>query len=441
LDQAPWYKAWQNFIMAGICAEPWRWQFRQPLQPKPEVLTDWRRPARGSHRKSSAFVSCGVLATYSSYRCYLKFRCGSSKHGVIRRAGRVLVTGGCGYIGSHTVLELLRADYEVLVLDNLCRSDRNSLDRVVKLAEQKLPDSGCTLTFREVNLCDKELLDQTFKNMEAFEAVIHFAGYKSVGESMKQPLMYWENNVGGFVNLMHVLKKYGLAKRVLLSSSCTVYKPSSERIKESFMLEPTCPYGYTKLAQERILMDIIEHGSNGDEWSGCALRYFNPAGAHPSGLLGEAPKQSAPCMLVPIVGEVALGVRDRIQIFGTDYATRDGTPMRDFLHIQDLSEAHVAALKHLQQQQGFDTFNLGTGHGSTVLEVVSAFEDVCGHQLPYTFDVKRHGDAPFAVADPSKAQAVLGWCAQRSLKEILASHWRFVKNQEEKPGRIMPDKA
>lgn len=188
-------------------------------------------------------------------------------------------------------------------------------------------------------------------------------------------------------------------------------------------------------------MDIIEHGSNGDGWSGCALRYFNPAGAHHSGLLGEAPKQSAPCMLAPIVGEVALGVRDRIQIFGTDYATRDGTPMRDFLHIQDLSEAHVAALKHLFSQgpQGFDTFNLGTGHGSTVLEVVSAFEDVCGHQLPYTFDVKRPGDAPFAVADPSKAQAVLGWCAQRSLKEILASHWRFVKNQEETLGRIMHD--
>ena len=180
-------------------------------------------------------------------------------------------------------------------------------------------------------------------------------------------------------------------------------------------------------------MDVIADG-----WSGCALRYFNPAGAHHSGLLGEAPK-SAQCMLVPIVGEVALGVRDRIRIFGTDYATRDGSAMRDFLHIQDLSEAHVAALKHLQQQQGFDTFNLGTGQGSTVLEVVSAFEDVCGHQLPCTFDAKRIGDAPFAVADPSKAQAVLGWRARRSLEEILASHWRFVKYHEEKPGRIMHD--
>lgn len=280
----------------------------------------------------------------------------------------------------------MTAEYEVLVLDNLSRSRSSSIDRVLALAAREhhlaASDVNRRLAFKQVDLCDVKMLEDVLAGVKECDAVLHFAGYKSVGESMQKPDMYWDNNVGGFVNLMHLLEKYQVSNRVLLSSSCTVYKPSSEKISEDSELQPTCPYGDTKLKQEQILQCKIEDGRN---WNGCALRYFNPAGAHNSGLLGEVPHVLSPCMFIPRLGQIALGQRPNLEIFGKDYDTVDGTAIRDYLHIEDVAEAHVAALEHLKNSQGFDAFNLGTGHGHTVLEVLSAFETVCGRKLPHIF--------------------------------------------------------
>eukprot|EP00438_Fugacium_kawagutii_P015572 Skav229705 [mRNA] locus=scaffold49:73154:75937:+ [translate_table: standard] len=375
-------------------------QRRAVLASQTLKLLHGERPTTSARRVGGALRPCAVAVLGA-------LLCSTALVGRLPSRHRVLVTGGCGYIGSHTVVELLKADYEVLVLDDLSRSHRRSLDRAIEIAagERLLP----------VDLRNGTMLEQIFANLKPrFDAVIHFAGYKSVGESIAQPVKYWENNVLGFVNLMRVLEKYQLSQRVLLSSSCTVYKPSLEKITEKH-----------ELVQEQLLRDKVGDGSS---WSGFALRYFNPAGAHHSGLLGEAPHPASPAMFVPLLAQVALGQRERLEIFGSDYHTVDGTATRDYLRIQDLSEAHVAALEHLQKSRGFDALNLGTGHGHTVLQVVSAFEDVLWQKLPYQFSERRQGDAPFAVANPSRAHAVLGWRPRKSsLHEILSSHWNFVQ--------------
>ncbi|CAJ1459947.1 unnamed protein product, partial [Effrenium voratum] len=401
----------------------------EPLRPSSELRAPGAyrcKPGPNLHRTwfARSNAALGVALGLS------RFRSATSRPATRRApAGRILVTGGCGYIGSHTVLALLQENYEVLVLDNLSRADSRSLCRVQQLAaSEQLPTEEVRkrLVLRKADLCNEDEILAALR-FETFDAVIHLAGYKSVGESVRFPLLYWKNNVEGFRKLLSFLRAHQASSRVLLSSSCTVYQPSLSKMTEDAVLEPTCPYGKTKLAQEEILKDQIASDST---WSACALRYFNPAGAHSSSQLGEVPVESSPHMLVPLIQQVALGKRPELSVFGTDYNTVDGTAVRDYLHIQDVAEAHVAALQHLQSGS-FQAFNLGTGKGSTVLEVVTAFQRSSGLDVPCSFQDRRAGDAPFAVANPSRAEAVLGWRAKRGLGEIVASAWSFARQNPE----------
>lgn len=326
---------------------------------------------------------------------------------------KVLVTGGAGYIGSHTCLELLRAGHEVIVVDNLSNSKEESLRRVQELA-------GTPLTFHRVDLLDVEALDAVFA-AAPIDAVIHFAGLKAVGESVKIPLRYYHNNITGTLNLCAVMAAHAV-RNLVFSSSATVYgDPRSVPITEDFPLSATNPYGRTKLMIEEILADL--HTSD-PAWRVALLRYFNPVGAHPSGRIGEDPN-GIPNNLLPYVAQVAVGKLPMLRVFGSDYPTPDGTGVRDYIHVVDLALGHLKALDRLAAHPGVIAYNLGTGRGYSVLEMVAAFERASGRPIPYEIVARRPGDIAASYADPTKAQDELGWRAARGIEEMCADTWRW----------------
>jgi len=318
----------------------------------------------------------------------------------------ILVTGGAGYIGSHTMVEFLSAGRELVVVDNFMNSKPESLRRVKEL-------TGKDFRFYEVDLLDKEALERVFLENK-IEACIHFAGLKAVGESCEKPLLYYHNNITGTLNLCELLSKYG-AKRIVFSSSATVYgKPASVPITEDFPTSTTNPYGETKLMIERILKDLQ---TADPEWSVAVLRYFNPIGAHPSGRIGEDP-QGIPNNLLPYVSQVAAGRREFLSIFGDDYATHDGTGVRDYIHVVDLARAHLRAIEWAEKTTGIDYFNIGTGVGYSVLDIVHAYEKATGAKVPYRIVARRPGDIDECYANPEKAASVLGWSAEYGLEDM-----------------------
>ena len=330
--------------------------------------------------------------------------------GVIQR--KILVTGGAGYIGSHTTLLLLQAGYSVVVLDNLSNSKPEALRRVARLA-------GREAEFVEGDIRDSELLDQLFCN-HSIDAVVHFAGLKAVGESVVKPLDYYDNNVGGSLHLLQAMARAGV-KKIVFSSSATVYgDPASVPIREDFPLSTTNPYGATKLHIEDMLRDL--HTADPD-WHIAILRYFNPAGAHDSGQIGEDPN-GIPNNLMPFIAQVAVGKLDKLSIFGNDYDTPDGTGVRDYIHVMDLANGHLAALAALEQESMI-TCNLGTGTGYSVLEMVNAFSKASGKAVPYQFAPRRSGDIAQCYTDPTHAQVQLQWRVERGLEEICTDHWRW----------------
>ncbi|PNI10105.1 UDP-glucose 4-epimerase GalE [Arthrobacter sp. AFG7.2] len=329
---------------------------------------------------------------------------------------KVLVTGGAGYIGSHTSLCLLDEGHDVVVLDNLLNSNPESIRRVEQL-------TGRNIDFRKIDLLDAAAVDRLFA-AEQFEAVIHFAGLKAVGESVEKPLWYYQNNVVGTLNLLHSMEAHRV-RRLVFSSSATVYGASEDvPLVEKAPLDATNPYGRTKEQIEDILSDL---GAADPSWSIALLRYFNPVGAHESGLIGEDP-QGTPNNLLPFVAQVAVGRRDKVMVFGNDYPTPDGTGIRDYIHVMDLAAGHLAALGYVADKQGVFRWNLGTGRGSSVLEVIEAFGKAAGHPVPYEFAPRRPGDAAVSYADPSAALADLGWSAHRNLEQMCQDHWRWQEN-------------
>jgi len=326
---------------------------------------------------------------------------------------KILVTGGAGYIGSHTCLELLQAGYEVVVVDNLSNSKEESLKRVQELA-------GKTLEFHKVDLLDKEALKAVFDSA-SIEAVIHFAGLKAVGESVTIPLHYYHNNVTGTLILCEVMESHGV-KNIVFSSSATVYgDPHTVPITEDFPLSPTNPYGRTKWMIEEILRDL--HRTD-EVWNIALLRYFNPVGAHPSGRIGEDPN-GIPNNLLPYIAQVAVGKLSELPVFGNDYPTPDGTGVRDYIHVVDLSVGHLAALLKLTSNPGVVTYNLGTGRGYSVLEMVSAFEKASGKKIAYNIEGRRAGDIASCYADPSVAKKELDWSADRGIDEMCVDSWHW----------------
>ncbi len=325
----------------------------------------------------------------------------------------VLVTGGAGYIGSHTVLELLNAGHNPIVVDNLSNSSKESLIRVESITGKKP-------VFYEADLLDKEAVDNIFKSHE-IESVIHFAGYKAVGESVQKPLMYYENNIGSTLILCELMKKHGV-KNLVFSSSATVYgDPASVPITEEFPLSATNPYGRTKLFIEYILKDFYKAD---EAWNIALLRYFNPVGAHESGLIGEDPND-IPNNLMPYVSQVAVGKLKELSVFGDDYPTPDGTGVRDYIHVVDLALGHLKALEKLNSSPGLVIYNLGTGNGSSVLDMVKAFQEASGKPVPYKIAPRRSGDVAECYADPHKAESELGWKAKRGIKEMCEDAWRW----------------
>lgn len=330
----------------------------------------------------------------------------------------ILVTGGAGYIGSHTCIELLEAGYEVVVVDNLCNSSRESLTRVEEI-------TGKQVTFYEVDLLDQDKLASVF-DTEVIDAVIHFAGLKAVGESVEKPLEYYHNNITGTLILCDEMRKHGV-KNIVFSSSATVYgDPAFVPITEECPKgEITNPYGRTKGMLEQILTDL--HTADAG-WKVILLRYFNPIGAHRSGRIGENPK-GIPNNLLPFITQVAVGKLDHLNIFGSDYDTKDGTCVRDYIHVADLANGHLKALKAMEKEPGgVSVYNLGTGNGYSVLEVVHAFEEANGLTIKYELQDRRAGDVPMCYADSSKAQDKLGWKAQRGIREMCQDSWNWQKN-------------
>ena len=330
---------------------------------------------------------------------------------------KVLVTGGAGYIGSHTSLTLLNSGYEVIILDNFSNSSPESLKRVARLAK-KSP------TLVTGDITDRKLVQSVFRENVDISTVIHFAALKAVGESTAKPLQYYENNVGGSIVLLQEMERVGVSNLVF-SSSCTVYgEPKEVPIDESHPIgKVSSPYGRTKSMMEEIIIDFCSANSN---FKAALLRYFNPVGADKSGQMGEDPN-GIPDNLVPFVCQVATGKLKKLQVFGSDYATRDGTAIRDYLHVTDLAEAHLKALEVLPKNDGVLTCNLGTGKGHSVLELIQTFEKVTGINIPYELVGRRSGDITEAWANPSYAKKILGWSAQHSLKEMLADAWNWQK--------------
>ncbi|CUH91596.1 UDP-glucose 4-epimerase GalE [Herbinix luporum] len=326
---------------------------------------------------------------------------------------KVLVTGGAGYIASHTNIELLNCGYEVVAVDNLSNSNMESIRRVEKLTNRKIK-------FYENDILDKSALQKIFEE-EKIDAVIHFAGLKAVGESCKIPLKYFKNNVSGTINLLEVMEEYGV-KTLVFSSSATVYgDPQTVPITEDFPLSVTNPYGRTKLMIEEILGDIYAADNS---WNIAILRYFNPIGAHESGEIGEDPN-GIPNNLVPYIAKVAMGVLDKINVFGDDYDTPDGTGVRDYIHVVDLAIGHIKAIEKLKDKPGLVTYNLGTGRGYSVLEVIHNYEKACKKKLPYVITDRRPGDIAISYADPAKANKELGWKAVRDIEQMCRDSYNW----------------
>lgn len=325
---------------------------------------------------------------------------------------KILVTGGCGYIGSHTVLELLNKGYETVVVDNFSNSSFESLRRVQKI-------TGKEVIFYEADIRDEQKMDEIL-SAHKIDAVIHFAAFKAVGESCRLPLKYYENNISGTVSLLKVLDKHNV-KKIIFSSSATVYgEPERLPLDENCRLSTTNPYGSTKLMMEGIMQDLWKADN---EWNIILLRYFNPVGAHESGLIGEDPK-GIPNNLMPFVAQVASGKLSCINVFGDDYDTPDGTGVRDYIHVVDLALGHIAAIENCNDS-GVHIYNLGTGRGYSVLEMIHAFEKACGKTLPYKICERRPGDIASCYAAPDKAKAELHWEAKNGIEEMCASQWKW----------------
>ena len=325
----------------------------------------------------------------------------------------ILVTGGAGYIGSHTCVQLLEAGYSVAVIDNLSNSKREALDRVGSI-------TGSAVTFFEADLLDVDRLDEIFQK-QSYDAVIHFAGLKAVGESVRMPLTYYHNNVSGTINLLHAMDRADLSN-IVFSSSATVYgDPRELPLTESAPLSTTNPYASTKYMIEEILRDL--YGAD-DRWNIAILRYFNPVGAHPSGLIGEDPS-GIPNNLFPYISRVAVGSLPRLNVYGNDYPTADGTGVRDYIHVVDLAEGHLAALRRFADQPGLMTYNLGTGTGYSVLDIIKAYGRAAGHDIPYDITDRRPGDIAACYADPGKAERELGWTAKLDLDAMCRDSWNW----------------
>lgn len=332
----------------------------------------------------------------------------------------ILVTGGAGFIGSHTCVALLDAGHDVVVLDNLCNSDATVLQRIGRIC-------GREPVFIEGDIQDASLLKQLFEE-HPITAVMHFAGLKAVGESMQLPLIYYENNVSGTLTLLAAMKNAGV-RTMVFSSSATVYgNPASVPITEDFPRSTTNPYGTTKLVIEDILADL--HRAEPD-WSLARLRYFNPVGAHESGLIGENPR-GIPNNLMPFIAQTAAGLRGELTVFGDDYDTPDGTGVRDYIHVVDLADGHVAALDYLQREKGLLTVNLGTGQGASVLEMITTFERVNHCKVPYRISDRRPGDIARCWADTGLANELLGWQADRTLEHMCSDSWRWQNSLQSK---------
>ncbi|MCQ2500950.1 MAG: UDP-glucose 4-epimerase GalE [Lachnospiraceae bacterium] len=331
---------------------------------------------------------------------------------------KILVTGGAGYIGSHTCVELLNAGYDVVVLDNLYNASEKSLERIKAI-------TGKDLTFYNADITDAAAMNDVFDKEPDVDCVIHFAGLKAVGESVAKPIEYYQNNIAGTLNLCDAMRKHGV-KNIIFSSSATVYGdpafiPITEECPKG---TPTNPYGWTKHMIEQILTDI--HTSDA-EWNVILLRYFNPIGAHKSGTIGEDPK-GIPNNLVPYIAQVAVGKRECLGVFGNDYDTPDGTGVRDYIHVVDLALGHVAAINKIKENPGVKVYNLGTGKGYSVLDVVKAFSKACGKDVPYEIKPRRPGDIATCYSDATLAKEELGWEAQYDIEEMCADSWRWQSN-------------
>ena len=325
----------------------------------------------------------------------------------------ILVTGGAGYIGSHTTVELLEAGYDVVIVDNFSNSSKASLDRVQTLTGKKFK-------FYLADLCDKPALQEVFEK-EKISSVIHFAALKAVGESVEIPLRYYANNLNGTLNLCDLMIEHGVSNFVF-SSSATVYgDPDQIPIREDFSIRPTNPYGHTKAMIEQILIDV--QAAN-PEWNVVILRYFNPVGAHPSGLIGESPN-GIPNNLMPFISQVAVGRLNKLMVFGNDYDTIDGTGVRDYIHIVDLAKGHLAALNKMKSNPGLGIYNLGTGRGYSVMEVLNAFSTASGREISFEVVGRRSGDIAESYADPSKANRELNWQAEFGIEKMCEDTWRW----------------
>ena len=335
----------------------------------------------------------------------------------------ILVTGGVGFIGSHTIVELIAAGHGVTALDNLSNSSRKVLGRIERITGRSVP-------FREADIRDREALEKVFSS-EHFDCCIHFAGLKAVGESVKKPWEYYENNVGGTLVLLDVMRRHG-CKNIIFSSTATVYGepekiPVTEDCRKGICAHP---YGRTKSMLEDVISDLYAADiENGDPrpWNAVLLRYFNPIGAHPSGLIGEAPG-GIPNNLMPYITQVAVGKLEKLHVFGNDYDTPDGTGVRDYIHVVDLAKGHVKALRATEERSGVSVYNLGTGRGCSVMEIIKTFEKVNGVSIPYVIDPRRPGDLAEYYSDPSKALRELGWRAELGIEEMCRDSWNWQKN-------------
>ena len=333
---------------------------------------------------------------------------------------KVLVTGGTGFIGSHTVVELLNANYEVVIIDNFSNSSPDVLDKIGQICHKDF-------TFYEGNVCDEEFLREIFAK-EKINAVIHFAGYKAVGESVAKPIMYYENNLESTIALAKIMQEFNVNSFVF-SSSATVYgNPKTLPIKEDFPLSATNPYGYTKLMCERILTDICKSNPN---FKVTLLRYFNPIGAHESGLIGENPK-GIPNNIMPYIMKVATKELDKVHVFGNDYDTIDGTGVRDYIHVVDLAKGHIKAIEYMEKHPGLHIYNLGTGNGYSVLQLIRAVSKVNNIDIPYVIENRRPGDIASCYADPSLANKELNWRAEKGIEEMCQDAYNFVIKNKKK---------
>lgn len=329
---------------------------------------------------------------------------------------KILVTGGAGYIGSHTCVELINAGHEVVIVDNLCNSNIESVKRIREI-------TGKDIEFNEADISDREKMEKIFCNNN-FDAVIHFAGLKAVGESCEKPLEYFINNISGTLVMLDIMKKYNV-KNIVFSSSATVYgTPKTVPIKEDFPLSVTNPYGRTKLMLEEILQDIYKADN---QWNVTLLRYFNPIGAHKSGKIGEDPN-GIPNNLLPYITKVAIGELPILNVFANDYPTEDGTCIRDYIHVVDLADGHVKAIESIKDNSGVRIYNLGTGNGYSVLEVIKNFEKASGKQIPFQIADRRAGDVAVCYADSSLAKKELGWEAKYGIEEMCRDSWNWQVN-------------